>query len=87
MKKLVLSNEIFLIEDFWSGQKCDDFITTSEATGYEPATIQTENGPRLVDHIRNNNRVLYKDFELAKKLWIELSRMRPRPLVSHRLLV
>jgi prolyl 4-hydroxylase len=36
---------------------------------YEPATVQTENGPRLVDFIRNNNRVTYKDNDLANELW------------------
>ena len=61
MKKTALSKDIFLIDQFWSINKCDEFIAKSESKGYEAATVQTETGPRVVDHIRNNNRVLYKD--------------------------
>jgi hypothetical protein len=35
--------------------KCDDLIAKTEGIGYESATIQTDNGPRLVDFVRNNN--------------------------------
>jgi hypothetical protein len=33
-----------------------------------------------VDQIRNNNRVLYKDFGLAKELWIELEPYAPKTI-------
>jgi len=78
MKKIVLSNDTFLIENFWSEKKCDEFIRESEMRGYEAATIQTETGPRIVDHIRNNNRVLYKDFDLAQELWEQLEPQAPK---------
>jgi len=32
------------IENFWTSQKCDDFISKSESIGYEPAMVQTESG-------------------------------------------
>jgi prolyl 4-hydroxylase len=73
MKTTTLLKDIFLIENFWSVEKCDQYIARSESKGYEAATVQTETGPRVVDHIRNNNRVLYKDIALAQELWKELA--------------
>jgi prolyl 4-hydroxylase len=77
MKSLQLKKNIYLIENFWSDERCIDFINKTESIGYEPATVQTENGPRLVDFIRNNNRVIYKDFSLANELWSALKDYAP----------
>lgn len=80
MKSQELRKHIYLIEGFWSAAKCDDFIRESERRGYEPATIQTDNGPRIVDHVRNNNRVVYKDFDLANTVWKQLESLAPREI-------
>jgi prolyl 4-hydroxylase len=77
MKTIQLRKNIYLIDNFWSPERCEDFIRKTETIGYEPATIETENGPRLVDFIRNNNRVIYKDFPLAQDLWLELKPYAP----------
>jgi len=58
VKKIELKKNIYLIDNFWPSEKCDDIILQSEKIGYQAATIQTENGPRLVDFVRNNNRVI-----------------------------
>ena len=47
-------------------------FATTDRLGYQPATMETEKRLRLVDFIRNDNRVIYKDFTLAKALWNEL---------------
>lgn len=52
MKTIQLKKDICIIEDFWSAQKCANFISKSEKIGYEAATIQTETGPRLVESVR-----------------------------------
>lgn len=80
MKVTILKKDIYFIENFWSSQRCDEFISKSENIGYEPATIQTASGPRLVDFVRNNNRVIYKDFELANELWLELKGHGPQEI-------
>ena len=80
MKTVVLSKDIFLVENFWSVEKCDEYIAKSESKGYEAATVQTDTGPRVVDHIRNNNRVLYKDSILAQELWKELEPHAPKSI-------
>lgn len=67
-----LANNIFTIDNFWTAQECKDFIAKSESIGYEPATVDTEKGQRVVETVRNNNRVLYKDVDLADTLWERL---------------
>jgi prolyl 4-hydroxylase len=56
-------------QDVLPKEYCDALIAASEKRGYKAATINTERGARLVSHIRNNKRVMYKDMELAEKLW------------------
>lgn len=77
MKTIQLKNDIYFIENFWPAEKCLAFIEKSEQIGYEPATVQTEMGPRLVDSIRNNNRVMLKDIQLADELWVHLKPVAP----------
>jgi prolyl 4-hydroxylase len=72
-----IANTIFTIEDFWTPKECQAYIDRSELIGYEPATVQTESGPRLVTTVRNNNRVIYKDFSLADQLWQQLKDLVP----------
>jgi prolyl 4-hydroxylase len=72
-----LANNIFTIDNFWTKQECKDFISKSELIGYEPATIDTEKGQIVVETVRNNNRVIYKDTILADKLWHQLKPLAP----------
>lgn len=72
-----ITDEIFVIDNFWTKEQCEAFIAKSEAIGYEAATIITERGPRLVESVRNNNRVLYKDYELAENIWQDMKPFAP----------
>jgi len=80
MKLNVLAKNIFTIENFWTPLECGDFIAKSEAIGYEPATVETESGQRLVASVRNNNRVIYKDELLAGELWERLEPFAPQQI-------
>jgi prolyl 4-hydroxylase len=77
MQKLILTNSIFTIDRFWTPKECEDFILKSEAIGYEPATVETENGQKVILTVRNNNRVIYKDYQLADALWQKLKQFVP----------
>ncbi|OCX50719.1 oxidoreductase, 2OG-Fe(II) oxygenase [Mucilaginibacter sp. PPCGB 2223] len=77
MQLHTLTSNIFIVNDFWSPKQCEDFIVKSEAIGYEPATIQTDMGTRLVTTVRNNNRVIYKDHQLADTLWQQIEPFAP----------
>lgn len=80
MQKNILTNNIFTIDNFWTQQECEDFIFKSELIGYEPATIDTERGQIVVETVRNNNRVIYKDTNLADKLWRQLEQFAPKKI-------
>lgn len=77
MKANYISKEIILVNNYWHPGRCQELIHKSETKGYEPATIMTDLGPRVIDHIRNNERVLFKDLELAKTIWLEISSVVP----------
>ncbi len=78
MKQNILQNGIFTIDDFWSKQECEAFIIKSENIGYEPATINTEKGQKIVENVRNNNRVIYKDIILGEEIWNKLKNFAPQ---------
>lgn len=59
---------------------CEDFISKSEAIGYKPATIDTEKGQKVVEAVRNNNRVIYTDPLLANDLWQQLESFAPKQI-------
>lgn len=77
MRKIELDKNIFVIEDFWPAARCNEFIRSTEQIGYSPATVETERGQRIVDFVRNNNRVIYQDVPLAQELWQRVEAMSP----------
>lgn len=68
------TEHILEIDSFWTPKKCDEFIAKSELIGYESAMIQTENGQKLVESVRNNQRILFTDFELAENIWNDVKK-------------
>jgi len=80
MQQHILTNDIFTIDNFLPASSCDDFVAKSETIGYEPATVETESGQKVITAIRNNNRVIYKDFELANLFWQQLEPFAPKQI-------
>lgn len=64
-----IAEHILQIDGFLSEEECNVLISRSEETGYADALIQTDNGPKRVEEVRNNERLLFTDFELATSLW------------------
>ena len=75
-----LTGSISTIDNFWTKQECEDFIMKSEGIGYEPATVETENGQQVLVTVRNNNRVIYNDTVLADNLWQQLKPFAPKKI-------
>lgn len=63
-----LNDQIYVIKEFLSQDECKQFIQMSESIGYEVATVETERGPKFIDSIRNNYRILHQDFQLGNQL-------------------
>jgi predicted 2-oxoglutarate/Fe(II)-dependent dioxygenase YbiX len=64
-----LTDEIFTVMEFLDPDECRRLIELSEALGYEEALISTPDGYVEVEEVRNNERVIVDDPELAEALW------------------
>ncbi|MBK1894783.1 prolyl hydroxylase family protein [Chryseobacterium paridis] len=69
MEKIELHPQIFLIENFLTDQECEDYIRMAEKKSFEEAKISM-NGQQLMNKgIRNNDRLMIFDKELADHLF------------------
>ena len=57
--------DIFVARQFLSRSECASWIALSEASGFRPAPIHTPSGPQRVAEVRNNERLIRDDPELA----------------------
>jgi prolyl 4-hydroxylase len=69
MDYVVHSDDAFLLEGFLTDSECVEQIDRSESIGYEASEIDSGRGMVLDRSIRNNERVLLDDVNLAKVLW------------------
>jgi len=71
MEAIKLAEDIFCIKDFFSKEECQEYIEFSENQGYELAKINMGFRQQVVNiAVRNNERVIYDDEDLAAKLWL-----------------
>lgn len=77
MKKLELGNHIFAVNNFLSSEDCARCIDMSEEKGYEKAVVNTEKGTKIVENVRNNNRILFKNQQLASSIWEKIGNYVP----------
>ena len=75
---------IFVIHDFLSPEECEAFVALSEETGYADAPITTAVGFVMRKDVRDNERVMIDDVELAAKLWERAKEFIPTPLWGYR---
>lgn len=64
-----LNDFVFVVEDFMSPEECERYINTCEEYGFEEATVTTANGVVRRADVRNNDRVMFKNEEIAEWLW------------------
>lgn len=64
-----LNDYVFTIETFLSPKECDKYICISEDCGYEDALVTGPRGQVLRKDIRNNERVIFRNEEIAEWLW------------------
>lgn len=61
--------KLFVIRDFLSPKECERFIAQSEQLGYDDAPITTSAGFQMRKDIRDNQRVILDDADLAAQWW------------------
>lgn len=67
-----LERYVLEIQDFLTGEQCLDLVSEFEAKGFEQALVNTQSGAELRPEIRNNDRLIEDNQELADKLWARL---------------
>lgn len=76
---------VYTIPEFLSGAECQDLIARAEATGFEGAMISRAGTAVLDERIRNNDRVIEDNPELAKSLWSRAAQCMPAQMLGRRL--
>jgi predicted 2-oxoglutarate/Fe(II)-dependent dioxygenase YbiX len=64
-----LNDYVFTVEKFLTSRECDKYIRISEDFGYEDALVTSPQGQVLRKDIRNNERVMFENKEIAEWLW------------------
>ena len=64
-----LQHLVFEVPGFATPEFCTQTIGRADELGFVSATITTELGTSVVQDIRNNDRVIFDDPNLAKALW------------------
>lgn len=72
-----LTDCVFTVDRFFTPDECDKYIQISEDFGFEDALISTQRGQVLRTNVRNNQRVMFKNDEIAEFLWERASEFVP----------
>ena len=64
-----LAERLFTIANVLTAEECGSLIARGEQMGFEAATVSMASGARLLTTVRNNDRVILDDPELARSLW------------------
>lgn len=78
MKKILHTPKIWTIENFLSEEECQNLIIFSENKSYEEATVSLKSGAKMMKNIRNNERLIYDDTQLAHNYWEKLKEFCPK---------
>jgi predicted 2-oxoglutarate/Fe(II)-dependent dioxygenase YbiX len=81
-----ISDGVFTVPDVLSPDECAAYITLSESLGYEAATINTAGGVQHRPDVRNNDRVIHDDADLAETLWELLAPYLPATVADRKVL-
>src|SRR5262245_30282882 len=83
MRMHEIASDIWTIAAFANRRECEGLIARAESRGVEGATITTQRGAERDAGVRNNDRVIIDDPDLAAELWERLRADVP-PFVSGR---
>ena len=60
---------VITIDGFLSAEQCRQFVDLAEQGGFKPAAVRMREGAQMRTDIRNNDRYIFDDFDLAAELW------------------
>ena len=66
-----------IVEEFFTPEECKGFIDFSEKQGYEESLIRTREGEVMNKEIRDNDRVIWDNPQIAEQIWEMVKDMWP----------
>lgn len=78
MKYTDFGNGVFTVDNFFSQKECKDWISKSEEIGYEEAKVGFGRKQVLMKEVRNNERLIYDNDDLALQLWNSIKEFVPK---------
>lgn len=75
--KTELAADVWLVSGILSESECQALIDRAEAIGFQQADVLTPTGPKRRTDIRNNDRLEWRDAELAASLWKQIEPFVP----------
>ncbi|MDG5490255.1 2OG-Fe(II) oxygenase [Psychroserpens sp. SPM9] len=82
MKKIDLHPQIFTVDDFLSVEACSNYIEKAELQNFEEAKVNMQGNQVMNKMVRNNDRLLFFDTNLAEDLWLKLKPFVPESIGS-----
>jgi hypothetical protein len=82
MERRQITPNIFVISEVLALADCQQLISHAESQGFDAATINAWDGPRLDTEVRNNDRVIVDDPSLAERLWNRVGPFMPKMLLG-----
>lgn len=78
MEYTVHSDTVFSLTDFLSKEECQAQILRSEKMKFSAATVETGLSSTVISEVRNNDRVIFDDHDLAHLYWERIRHYLPR---------
>ncbi|MBO9397577.1 2OG-Fe(II) oxygenase [Shimia sp. R9_2] len=78
-----LDHLVFEAPNFLTDARCAEVTALAVKAGFQPATITTEHGTHVAAEIRNNDRVIFDDQDLARELWLHVRPFFPTAFKGH----
>ncbi|MBW3625725.1 MAG: 2OG-Fe(II) oxygenase [Armatimonadetes bacterium] len=72
-----LDHDIWTVSGVLSEAECRELIERAEAQGFEAAAVRMSGGPQILTGVRNNDRLVYDDPDLARTLWERIREFVP----------
>lgn len=85
MEKTELHPQIFLIEDFLTSSICDEYVAMARGKVFEEAKINMNGFQMMSKGIRNNDRLMVFDNDLAGDLFRKAAEFLPQEFENYKL--
>jgi len=86
MKKKELHPQIFIIENFLTDEECDHYIELTKDKVFEEAKINIGGRQMMSKGVRNNDRLMIFDNDLAKNLFQKAEKFLPKTYEDYKVL-